>query len=154
AEQDRLYGRRRVGEWHAECVRRHAKAANERPQSLAAPALRAHERECRARCRRDRLRQRGRIHVGARLLDEKLDEFGAPGDEGAEGAEGLAERADEYRHSIASESKVLEHTTTVCAHYPEAMCIVDDEPEIAPPRAVRELRQRRQIAVHTENPIG
>ena len=51
-----------------------------------------------ARRRRDRDRQRRRINVGARALDQRLDEVRVPGDEGAEAAEGLAERADERRH--------------------------------------------------------
>ena len=85
-----------------------AKARGERQHALAPPALRTRDGQRGARGGRDRLRQCGGVDIGARVLQQQLDERRLAGDEGAEAAEGLAQRADQHRYGVAVEAEMLE----------------------------------------------
>jgi len=131
-----------------------AKARGECQHALAAPALGLRQLERAARGRRHRLWERRGVDVGARRLDQVLDEIGPAGHECAERAEGLAERADEHRHLLGTEAKVLEYAASARAHDTEAVRVVDHEPRILRACDARQLRQRRQIPVHAEHAVG
>ena len=110
AEPSRIgwIGVMRIGEREAGLRRQRTESPRERKDALAPPGLRDRYRKRRARRGGDRDRQRRRIDVGARALDQRLDKIRIAGDEGAEAAESLAERADERRHIACREAEMLE----------------------------------------------
>ncbi len=122
-------------------------------QRLAPPCLLAHDAQRTPRRRRDRRRQRGRVDVAARALDQELDDVLVTGDEGAEAAERLAEGADQHRHIARGEPEMLAATAAGGPHHADAVRVVDHEPGVVRAGRCGERRQRREVAVHAEHAV-
>ena len=100
-------------------------------------------------------RQRRGVDVAARRLQQPLDAVRIGRDEGAEAAECLAQRADQNRHGDAVQIEVFQAAAAGRAHHAQAMRVIHDQAGIAPRAAAwRQLRQRRQVAVHAEHAVG
>ena len=130
-----------------------SETAGEREHARAPPGFR--DRNCKRRARRggDRDRQRGRIDVGARALDQRLDEVRIASDECAEAAESLAERADEGRHFARREPEMLERAGAGFAQDPEPVRVVHGEEGAVSRAGGCDRGQRREVAIHAEDAV-
>ena len=84
------------------------KPRHQRLHVLAPPGLGPRQAQGGARGLGQRRRQRGGVDVAARVLDQRLDQRLAAGDEGAEAAQRLAQRAHQHRHRVGVQARLLQ----------------------------------------------
>ena len=94
-------------------------------QMLPAPGFLLDQLEGRKGCRSHTGRQRRGVDVGARLLNQGLDQYRVAGNKGAESAECLTQRPNKDRDIGATKRKGRHHAATILAEDTEAMGIID-----------------------------
>ncbi len=127
ADQHRLDRRARRQRPQPQVRKPRTKSCGMLEHAAATPRFIAHHAQrftCRGRHRR---RQRRRVDVGARALQQALDQHRRARDERAERADCLAERAHQDRHVVDAESGFLDGACTRRAQHAEAVRIVDEQ---------------------------
>ncbi|PAV72666.1 hypothetical protein WR25_10326 [Diploscapter pachys] len=100
--------------------------------------------------------QAGQCQRPPRIADkDRLDcSVLAAGNEGAGGTTGLAQRADQHRHIIDTQTEMLDQAAAVDAQGTKAMGIVDHQPSVAAAGGIGQGRKVGAIAIHTEHAVG
>ncbi len=98
-------------------------------------------------------RERGREDEGPRARDEQVDEPARAGDVGAEGPERLAE-SPHLDVDAALDPERLGEAGAGRAEHPRRVRLVHVEHRAVPLAGVRDLAERRRVAVHPEDGVG
>ncbi len=155
ADHERLHGGLRVDRLPRRGREHRARARDEMAQ-MRAPALALvarDQREARTDRMRDRRRRGSREDIGPRTLDQPFDHGRMRDHERARDTRGLAERAD-VDQVLGTQSCRRERAAALCAEHAETVCVVDDEPGLAPLGDREQRAERRDVAVHAEHAVG
>ena len=120
---------------------------------LAAPALLLQQLQRHQAGSGHRGGQCGGVNIGPALLDERLNQRFAAGDEGAGGSQGLAQGGHQHRHFGHGQAGGLGAAASPLAHHPEAVGVVHHQPGIVIGAGCGKPCQGRRVAVHTEHPV-